>query len=121
MKNISLELVRKQLSKKYIYIYIIIRITQNLKKSVFPSDKKNIFNIFNISAQIEETETTVNSDKDWKISHKTEEISVRQRLKENNHFGENELKRALFVQNIINNGYIIPFIKFPHRFTPHFK
>ena len=71
-------------------------------------DKKDIFNI---SAQIEETETTVNSDRDWEISDKTEEISVRGRLKENSHFWKNELKKVLFVQIVINNGYvIIPFI-----------
>ena len=52
-------------------------------QSVLPVDKKDIFNI---SAQIEETETTVNSDRDWEISDKTEEISVRGRLKENSHF-----------------------------------
>ena len=49
-------------------------ITQNLKKSVLPVDKKGIFNI---SAQKEETETTVNSDRDWEISDETEEISIR--------------------------------------------
>ena len=70
-------------------------------------DKKDIFNI---SAQIEETETTVNSDRDWEISDKTEEISVRGRLKENSHFWKNELKQALFVQIVIDNGYVIPFI-----------
>ena len=45
--------------------------TQNLKKSVFPANKKGIFNI---SARIEETETSVNLDRDWKILDKTEEI-----------------------------------------------
>ena len=59
-----------------------------------PADKKGIFNI---SARIEETETTVNSDRDWEISGKTEEISVRGRLKE-------------------DNGYIMPFITIPSSF-----
>ena len=72
-------------------------ITQNLKKSVLPVNKKEIFNI---SSQIEETETTVNLDRGWEISDKTEKILVRGRLKENNHFWKNELKAALFVQNI---------------------
>ena len=36
-------------------------ITQNLKTSVLPADKKNIVNI---SAQKEESETTLNSDRD---------------------------------------------------------
>ena len=58
---------------------VALGITQNLKKSVFPASKKDIFNI---SLQIEETETTVNSDRDWELSDNTEEISVRRRLKE---------------------------------------
>ena len=56
---------------------VALGITQNLKKSVLPADKKGIFNI---SAQIEETETQVNSDRDWEILDKTKEISVRERL-----------------------------------------
>ena len=56
---------------------VALGITQNLKKSVLPADKKGIFNI---SAQIEETETQVNSDRDWEILDKTNEISVRERL-----------------------------------------
>ena len=88
-------------------------ITQNLKKSVLSVDKKDISNI---SAQIflhKETETTVNSDWNWKISGKTEEVSVRARLKEKSHFWKDELKPALFGQNIIDNGYIIHFITIP--------
>ena len=88
-------------------------ITQSLKKSVLPADKKGIFNI---SAQIEDTETKINSDRDCEISDKTEEISVRGRLKENSHFWKNELKPSLFVQNIIDNGYIMPFITIPPCF-----
>ena len=57
---------------------VALGITQNLKKSVLPVEKKEIFNIF---AQIEETETKVNLDRDWEISGKTDEISVRKRLK----------------------------------------
>ena len=94
-------------------------ITQNLKKSVLPANKKGIFNI---SAQIEETETTINSDRDWEISDKTEEISVRGRLKENSHFWKNELKPSLFVQNIIDNDYIMSLITIPPSFyTPDSK
>ena len=88
-------------------------ITRNLKKFVFPADKRGIFNI---SAQIEETETPVNSDRDWEILDKTEKISVRGRVKENSHFWKNELKPALFVQNIIDNGYIMHFITTPPSF-----
>ena len=76
-------------------------------------DKKGIFNI---SALIEETETTVNSDRIWETSDKTEEISVCVRLKENSHFWENELKLALFVQNIIDNCYIMPSITITSSF-----
>ena len=89
---------------------VALGITQNLKKSVLPVDKKGIFNI---SAQKEETETTVNSDRDWEISDETEEISIRGRLKENSHFWKNELKPSLFVQNINDNGYLMPFITIP--------
>ena len=52
----------------------------------------------------------------WEISDKTEEISVCGKLKENSHFWKNELKPALFVQNIIDNDYIIPFITIPPSF-----
>ena len=84
-----------------------------------PADKKGIFNI---SAQIEETETPVNSDRDWEILDKTEKISVRGRVKENSHFWKNELKPALFVQNIIDNGYIMPFITItPSLYAPNNK
>ena len=56
----------------------------------------------------------------WEISDKTEEISVCGKLKENSHFWKNELKPALFVQNIIANGYIIPFITIPPLlYTPN--
>ena len=82
-----------------------------LKKSALPVDKKNIFNI---SAQMAETEATVNSD--WEISDKTEEILVRGRLKENSHFSKNELNPALFLQDIVDNDYIIPFITIPPSF-----
>ena len=91
---------------------IIAEITATAK-SVLPADKKGIFNI---SARIEETETTVNLDKDWEILGKTEEISVRGRLKEHSHFWKSELKPSIFVQNIINNGYIMPFITIPPSF-----
>ena len=80
---------------------VALGITQNLKKCVLPADKKVIFNI---SAQIEE------NNRDW-------EISVRGRFKENSHFWKNELKPALFVQNIIDNDYIMPIITIPRRFT----
>ena len=119
-KNSSLELVGTQLQTKRKGKQISKKIKKKLFRnvemsplsekiqSVLPVDKKDIFNI---SAQIEETETTVNSDSDWEISDKTEEISVRGRFKENSHFWKNELKKALLVQIVINNGYvIIPFI-----------
>ena len=91
-------------------------ITQNLKKSVLPANNKGIFNI---SAQIEETETLVNLDRHWKIFRQNRGNSVRGRLKENSHFWKNELKPALFVQNIIDNGYIMPFP--PSLYAPNNK
>ena len=84
---------------------VALGINKNLTKSVLPADKKVIFNM---SAQTEETET-INSNRDWEISGKTENISVRGRLKENSHFWKNESKLSLFVQNITDNDYIIPF------------
>ena len=89
---------------------VTLEITQNLAKSFFPAYKKGFFKI---SAQIEEIETPVNLNKDWEILGKTEESSVRGELKENSRFWKNELKPSLFVQNIIDNGYIIPFITIP--------
>ena len=62
---------------------VAVATIQNLKESVLLVDKKDIFNI---SAQIEETETKVDSDRDWEISDKAEKISVRRRLKENIRF-----------------------------------
>ena len=94
-------------------IYSGIRNNPKPQKSILPADKKGIFNI---SVQIEDTETTVNSDRDWKISDKTEGISVRGRLKEKSHFWKKELKPSLFVQNITDNGYIMPFITIPSSF-----
>ena len=48
--------------------------------------------------------------------------SVRGRLKENSHFWKNELKPALFVQNIIDNGYIMHFITVsPSLYAPNNK
>ena len=55
---------------------------------------------------------------DWKISDKTEETSVRGRLKENRPFSKNELKPDLFVQNVIDNAYIMPFSTIPLSFCP---
>ena len=92
---------------------VALEITQNLTKSVFPAYKKGFFKI---SAQIEEIETLVNLNKDWEISDKMEEISVRGKLKENSRFWKNEFKPSLFVPNIIDNGYIIPFITIPPSF-----
>ena len=78
-----------------------------------PADKKGIFNI---SAQIEETEIQVNSDRDWEILDKTKEISVRERLTfifET--FIFEKLKPALFVQNTIDNGYNFPIVLHPKQ------
>ena len=65
-------------------------------------NKKGIFkkNIFNISAQIGEIETAINSKRDWEISDKTEDISVRARLKENTHFWKNELRPSFYYNSL---------------------
>ena len=64
---------------------VALGVTQNLKKSVLPADKKDTFNI---SAQTEDTEGTINSDREWQISDKTEAISVRGKLKKTVIFGK---------------------------------
>ena len=64
---------------KHITDTAVIGVTQNHTKSVLPVDKKDICNV---SAQTEETETTINFSRDWEISDKTEDISVREKLKE---------------------------------------
>ena len=79
-----------------------------------PADKKGIFNI---SAQTEETDIAINSNRDWEISYKTEDSLVQERLKGNSYFWKNELKPSLFVQNIIDNGYISFLLPLPHCFT----
>ena len=74
---------------------VAIGITQTFTKSVLLADNRGTFNI---SAQTEETDTTINSNKDCEISGKIESILVCGRLKEENkYFWKNELKLSLFV------------------------
>ena len=47
---------------------------------------------------------------------KTKKVSVRGRLKQNIEFWKNELKPFYFVENIINNGYLMPFTTIPTPF-----
>ena len=54
--------------------------------------------------------------RDWEITEKTKNVSVRGRLKQNIEFWKNELKPSYFVENIINNGYIMPFTSIPSPF-----
>ena len=54
--------------------------------------------------------------RDWEITEKIKNVSVRGRLKQNIEFWKNELKPSYFVENIITNGYIMPFTSIPSPF-----
>ena len=54
--------------------------------------------------------------RDWEITEKTKNVSVRGRLNQNIGFWRNELKPSYFAENIINSGYIIPFASIPSPF-----
>ena len=51
--------------------------------------------------------------RDWEITEKIKNVSVRGRLKQNIEFWKNELKPSYFVENSINNGYTMPFTSIP--------
>ena len=51
-----------------------------------------------------------------KLQKKLKNVSVQRRLKENIKFWKNELRTSYFVENIINNVYIMSLIQFHHRF-----
>ena len=53
--------------------------------------------------------------RDWKITEKTKNFSVRGRLKQNMEFWGNKSKPSYFVESI-NNGYIMSFTSFPLPF-----
>ena len=54
--------------------------------------------------------------RDWEITEKIKNVSVRGRLKQNIEFWKNELKPSYIVENIITNGYIVPFTSIPSAF-----
>ena len=54
--------------------------------------------------------------REWEITEKPKNVSVRGRLKQNIEFQKNELNPSYFVENIINNGYIMPFTSIPSPF-----
>ena len=53
--------------------------------------------------------------RDWEITEKTKNFSVRGRLKQNMEFWRNKSKPSYFVESI-NNGYIMSFTSFPLPF-----
>ena len=53
------------------------------------------------------------SKRDWEIIEKKKNVPVQGRLKQNIEFWKNELKPSYFVENIINNGYTMPFTSIP--------
>ena len=54
--------------------------------------------------------------RDWKITEKTKNISVRGRLKQNIEFWKNKLKLSYFVEIIIKKDYLMLFAWIPSRF-----
>ena len=54
--------------------------------------------------------------RDWETTEKTKNVSARERLKQNIEFWKNELKPSHFVENIINNVYVMPFTSTPSPF-----
>ena len=54
--------------------------------------------------------------RDWETTEKTKNVSARGRLKQNIEFWKNELKPSHFVENIINNVYVMPFTSTPSPF-----
>ena len=51
--------------------------------------------------------------RDWETTEKTKNVSARETLKQNIEFWKNELKPSHFVENIINNVYVMPFTSTP--------
>ena len=89
------------------------KISSEHQKSVIPVEKKDISSI---TVPLEERDDfDFTFKRDWEITEKTKNVSVRGRLKQNIAFWKNELKPFYFVKNI-NNGYIMPLPQFPHRF-----
>ena len=91
-----------------------IKISSEHQKSVIPAEKKDISSV---TVPLEERDDfDFTFKRDWEITEKTKNVSVRGRLKQNIEFWKNELKPSYFVENIINNGYIMPFTSIPSPF-----
>ena len=83
------------------------------EKYVISAEKKNIFNM---TVPFEEQGNfDFTYKRDWEITEKIKNVSVRGRLKQNIEFWRNELK-PYFVEDIITNGYTMPFTSIPSPF-----
>ena len=84
------------------------------QKSAISAKKKDIASL---AVTFEERETfDFTYKRDWEITGETKNVSIRGRLKQNIEFWKNELKPSYFVENIIKNGYIMPFTSIPPPF-----
>ena len=90
------------------------KISSEHQKSVITAEEKDISSM---TVPLEERNNfDLTYRRDWEITGKTKNVSVRGRLKQNIEFWKNELKPSYFVESIINNGYIMPFTSIPSPF-----
>ena len=84
------------------------KVSSEHQKYVISVEKKGISSM---TVPLEERENFhFTYKRDWEITETTTNVSVRSRLKQNVEFWKNELKPPYFVDNIINDVYVIPFI-----------
>ena len=89
------------------------KISSEHQKSVISAEKNNISNM---TVPFKERDNFYFTYKrDWEITEKTKNFSVRGRLKQNMEFWRNKSKPSYFVESI-NNGYIMSFTSFPLPF-----
>ena len=90
------------------------RVISEHQKYVISAEKKDISSM---TVPFEEQDNfDFTYKREWEITEKPKNVSVRGRLKQNIEFWKNELNPSYFVENIINNGYIMPFTSIPSPF-----
>ena len=67
------------------------------------------------SPKAQETPCNFYNDRDYEYNS-SDDISVVGRLKQNSHFWKTTLHASPFVQNIIEEGYVVPFLEIPTAF-----
>ena len=90
------------------------KISSEHQKSAIPVEKKDISSMTVPLKERDDFDFTFK--RDWEITEKTKYVSGWGRLKQNIEFWKNELKPSFFVENIINNGYMMPFTSIPSPF-----